>query len=164
MGPADVERAGAWMNYVQTYRVIQAAVEDRLAAETGLSWSELEALMRLAISPGRQLKMIDIAEQLIASKSGITRLVDRLEADGLIAREIPHDNRRVIYARITEAGLAALGKADAVFMAALDDAFSRHLSDTELLQLRAVLRKLLEGNGAWEDHRCLPAFDAQQAG
>jgi DNA-binding MarR family transcriptional regulator len=163
MEPADADRAGAWLNLFQAHRVIQVALEDRLEAEAGLSWSELEALMRLAISPGRRLKMIDIADQLLASKSGITRLVDRLEADGLIAREIPPDNRRVIYGRITDAGLEALEKGSAVFMAGLADAFSRHLSDREVQQLRGILRKLLEGNGAWEDHRCLPAFDAQEA-
>jgi DNA-binding MarR family transcriptional regulator len=161
MRPADADRAGAWLNLVQAYRVVQAAVEERLEAATGLSWSELEALMRLSISPGRRLKMIDIADQLLASKSGVTRLVDRLEASGMISREVPPDNRRVIYGRITEAGLDALGRARAIFMAGLDDAFSRHLSDGEVAQLRRILRKLLEGNAAWEDHRCLPAFDEQ---
>jgi DNA-binding MarR family transcriptional regulator len=163
VGPADVDSAGAWVNLVQTHRVIQAAVEERLEAATGLSWSELEALMRLSISPGRRLKMIDIADQLLASKSGITRLVDRLEANGLISREVPPDNRRVIYGRITEAGLEALQKGRGIFMTGLEDAFSRHLSDPEVRQLRHILRKLLEGNGAWEDHRCLPAFDRQAA-
>src|SRR5215472_5819020 len=162
MGPADVEQAGAWMNLVQAYRVIQAAVEDRLAAEAGLSWSELEALMRLAISPGRRLKMVDIADQLLASKSGVTRLVDRLEASGLIVRQVPRDNRRVIYGRITAAGLEVLERGRAAFGGGLEDAFSRHLADQEVLELRRILRKLLEGNGAWEDHRCLPAFDAEE--
>jgi DNA-binding MarR family transcriptional regulator len=149
------------VNLVQAYRVIQAAVEERLETQTGRSWSELEVLMRLSTSPGRRLKMIDIALQLLASKSGVTRLVDRLESDGLIAREVPPDNRRVTYGRITEAGLNALRAGRAVFMAGLEDAFSRHLSDPEVGQLRHILRRLLEGNGAWEDHRCLPAFDDQ---
>jgi DNA-binding MarR family transcriptional regulator len=161
MGPADGDRAGAWVNLAQAQRVIQAAVEDRLEAEAGLSWSEFEALMRLAISPGQRLKMIDIADQLLASKSGVTRLVDRLAAHGLITREVPPDNRRVIHCRITGAGLAALEKGRAIFMAGLEDTFSRHLSDEEVRQLRHILRKLLEGNGAWEDHRCLPDFDEQ---
>jgi DNA-binding MarR family transcriptional regulator len=141
--------------------VIQAAVEDRLEAEAGLSWSEFEALMRLAMSPGQHLKMIDIADQLLASKSGVTRLVDRLAAHGLITREVPPENRRVVYCRITGEGLAALEKGRAIFMAGLEETFSRHLSDAEVRQLRHILRKLLEGNGAWEDHRCLPDFDEQ---
>jgi DNA-binding MarR family transcriptional regulator len=159
--PADAERAGAWLNLVQTHRVVQAAVEERLQAETGLSSLELEALMRLAISPDRRLKMIDLAEQLLASKSGITRLVDRLEAGGLIAREVPPDNRRVTHGRVTDAGLRTLERARETFTAALDDAFARHLSDVEVGRLRAILRKLLEGNGAWDEHRCEPAFDGQ---
>lgn len=134
-------------------------MEERLEAETGLSWSELEVLMRLAIAPGGRLKMIEIAEQLLASKSGITRLVDRLEGNGLIAREVPPDNRRVIHGRITDAGLETLGRARATFTAGLDDAFSRHLTDPEVADLRVILRKLLEGNGVWEDQRCQPAFD-----
>jgi DNA-binding MarR family transcriptional regulator len=159
VGPADADRAGAWVNLVQACRVIQAAVDERLEAETGLSWSELEVLMRLSTSAGRRLRMIDIAGELLASKSGITRLFDRLEADGLISREVPPDNRRVIYGRITGVGLDALRAGRAAFMAGLEDAFSRHLSVPDVLHLRRVLRKLLEGNGAWEDHRCLPAFD-----
>jgi DNA-binding MarR family transcriptional regulator len=159
MGPRDAELAGAWVNLAQAQRVIQAVMEERLEAGIGLSWSEVEALMRLSISPGRRLKMIDIAGQLLASKSGVTRLVDRLEANGLIEREIPRDNRRVIYCRITDAGLGALARAHSAFTSSLEDTVSRHLSDEDLAQLRRILRTLLEGNGAWEDHRCEPAFD-----
>lgn len=162
VGSNDVDHVLAWMNLVQTYRVIQVAVEERLEAEIGLSWSELEALMRIAISPGGRLKMIDIADQLMASKSGVTRLVDRLETHGLISREVPADNRRVIYSRITEAGMDALGKGQPIFMTGLEDFFARHLSDSEIRQLRHILRKLLEGNGAWEYHRCMPDFDGQR--
>ena len=147
------------MNLVQAQRVVQSAVEERLASETGLSWSELEVLMRLAIAPGRRLRMIEIADQLLASKSGVTRLVDRLVADGLIAREVPPDNRRVVHGRITDAGLEALGRARATFTAGLDDAFSRHLTDAEVAQLRAITRRLLEGNGAWAEDRCQPAWE-----
>lgn len=163
MSHPDADPVGAWVNLVQAHRVVQAAVEERLETEAGLSWSELEALMRLAISPGRRLKMVEIADQLLASKSWITRLVDRLQANGLIVREVPPDNRRVIYARITEAGLAALERAHGIFMAALDDSFARYLSDRETGHLRQMLRKLLEGNGAWDDHRCMPAFDERGA-
>ncbi len=165
MAPADADRAGAWVNLVQANRVVQTALEERLEAATGLSWTEFEVLMRLSTSPGQRLKMNEIADQLLASKSGITRLVDRLEALHLIVREVPPDNRRVINGRITEVGLEALQRARAVFAAGLEDLFSRHLSDPDVRQLRRILRRLLEGNGAWEDHRCQPAFgEPQQAG
>jgi hypothetical protein len=56
--------------------------------------------------------MIDIADQLLASKSGVTRLVDRLEASGMISREVPADNRRVIYGRIRSIVLSARAISD----------------------------------------------------
>jgi DNA-binding MarR family transcriptional regulator len=147
------------VNLTQACRVIEAAVAQRLEAEAGLSWSELEVLMRLAVAPGRRLKMADVAGQLLASKSGVTRLMDRLVANGLISRETPPDNRRVVYGRMTDAGLTVLARGRAVFRHSLQQSFSRHLSGEEVLQLRHILRRLLEGNGAWEEHRCLPAFD-----
>lgn len=102
--------------------------------------------------------MIEIAGQLLASKSGVTRLVDRLAAGGLLVREIPPENRRVIYARITPAGVDAVRRGRVVFVAGLEETFSRHLSRTDVRALRRILRRLLEGNGAWEDERCLPGF------
>ena len=57
-----------------------------------------------------------------------SNLWSSLEASGMISREVPPDNRRVIYGRITEAGLDALGRARGIFMAGLDDAFSRRMS------------------------------------
>jgi DNA-binding MarR family transcriptional regulator len=159
MEPVGIDPAGVWMNFFQAYRVVQGALEERLEAESGLSWSELEVLLRLSVSPGRRLKMADIADQLLASKSGITRLVDRLEANGFISREVPPENRRVVYGRITDAGLETLRRAYVIFQQVLEDAFSRHLSEAEMRELRQIVRKLLEGNGAWDDHRCMPGFD-----
>jgi DNA-binding MarR family transcriptional regulator len=158
VAPADADAAGAWDNFFQANRVIQTKLEERLELATGLSWAESEVLMRLAIAPGQRLKMIEIADQLLASKSGITRLVDRLEAAGLLVREIPPDNRRVIYGRLTPAGIDAVQRGQVVFMAGLEEAFSRHLSDAEMRHLRRILRRLLEGNGAWEEERCMPGF------
>jgi DNA-binding MarR family transcriptional regulator len=150
----DDERAGAWVNLLQVSAVVQSAIEQRLKASADLSLAEFEVLVRLSTAPEGRLKMIEIANLLLTSKSGVTRIIDRLEQDGLVARQVPPENRRIVHALLTPAGLQALVRARPVFIQALGDSFSRHLSDTEVRTLRRVLHKLLVGNGVWEEERC----------
>ena len=153
----------AWVNLQQANRVVQAYVEERLQSETDLSWPEFELLSRLQTATDEPLQMSEIAEQLIGSPSGVTRMADRLERDGLIARETPRDNRRVVHARLTARGEAVVTDARRVFGEALGQAFSTHLSDTDLASLRRLMRRLLEANGAWADARCDPKFAGASA-
>jgi DNA-binding MarR family transcriptional regulator len=152
------DRIAAWLNLQQASRVIENRLEERLRAATGLSWPEFELLWRLQVVAGRPLRMSEIAAQLLASPSGLTRIADRLERDGLIARETPRDNRRVVRVTLTERGREVLAKADRAFAEALRESFSGHLSEEEVDWLRRILRKLLEQNGAWAPDRCEPRF------
>jgi DNA-binding MarR family transcriptional regulator len=152
----DEERVAAWVNLGQAAHVVQAALDERLEAAAGVSGPEFELLWRLRATPGRRLQMGEIAGLLLASRSGVTRLVDRLVEAGLLARETPPDNRRVAYARLTEQGGAVLARAQEAFGPAFEHAFARHLSDDDIVVLRQALRRLLEGNGAWAHDRCDP--------
>jgi DNA-binding MarR family transcriptional regulator len=152
------ETVAAWINLQQTSRVIQTVLEDRLKAATDLSWAEFEVLWRLEHAADHPLQMSEIAEQLLGSPSGITRMADRLERDGLIARETPRENRRVVHVTLTPRGLSVLADARGAFGEALGQAFSMHLSDADVAAMRRLTRKLLEGNGAWVESRCNPAF------
>jgi DNA-binding MarR family transcriptional regulator len=158
VGAANRDRVAAWMNLQQTNRVIQAALDERLQARTNLSWPEFELLWRLQLAAEHPLRMNEIADQLLGSPSGVTRMADRLEKAGLIARETPKENRRVVHVRLTDRGRGVLSEARRVFGDTLGDTFSAHLSDAEVGSMRRLLRKLLEANGAWEDHRCEPGF------
>src|SRR3954449_2431058 len=73
-----------------------------------LSPVEFEVLMRLARTPGRRLRMTDLAAQTSLSTSGVTRVVDRMDRDGLICREACASDRRSSYAVLTDPGLARL--------------------------------------------------------
>jgi DNA-binding MarR family transcriptional regulator len=156
------ERIAAWLNLHQASRVLQAVMEERLGAEVGLSWPEFEVLWRLRISGGRPFQMTEIADQLLASPSGITRIADRLERRGLIDRETPRDNRRVVRVSLTEQGGIVLDAADSVFFETFGEFFSEPLSNEEVQWLRRILRKLLEHNGAWAADRCDPGFIGQR--
>ena len=155
------ERIVAWLNLQQTSRVLQSRLEERLGAEAGLSWLEFELLWRLRSSDGRALQMSEMAAQLLASPSGLTRIADRLEGKRLIDRDIPRDNRRIVRVTLTEMGREVLAKADHTFAATLRESFSGHLSDDEVQFLRRITRRLLENNGAWAPDRCEPGLEDQ---
>src|SRR5262245_32731109 len=150
------DRIAAWLNLQQTTRVIQDRLDARLRDATGLAWPEFEVLWRLRLLAERPASMGEMAAQLLSSPSGLTRLADRLERDGLIARETPRDNRRVVQVTLTERGRAVLAEADREFLETLREAFASHLSDEDVEELRRILRKLLEGNDAWAAARCEP--------
>jgi DNA-binding MarR family transcriptional regulator len=150
------EQVTAWMNLQQVNRVLEGLLERRVKEVAELSLPEYQALFRLQIASGHPLHMSQIASQLINSPSGMTRIADRLERVGLIERETPADNRRVVLVKLTDRGRKVLNQADQAFREALRESFSSHLSESELAELRRLMRKLLEGNSAWTAARCSP--------
>lgn len=150
----DSERVSAWLNLIQAGSVVSEAVEGALQADVGLTLAEHEVLVRLAHTPEGRLPMHDVAELLLVSKSGVTRIVDRMVRDGMVERTSCATDRRIVYAQLTEAGRRKLDQAEPVFSRALDGAFSTHLGDVDVRRLRGALRKVLEGNGAWAEVRC----------
>src|SRR5258708_8279283 len=127
---ANQEQVTTWINLHQTARVIQAKIEERLRASTDLSWAEFELLMRLEVSSARRLQMSEIAAQLVGSPSGTTRIADRLEKDGLIVRETPPENRRIVRVELTDRGPTVLGEAGKAFRLILQETSAHHPTNT----------------------------------
>jgi DNA-binding MarR family transcriptional regulator len=116
-----------------------------LLSEHGLTLSDYEVLLRLAQAPERRLRRVDLAEQVVLSASGITRLLDGLEAAGYVERgECPSD-RRVVYAVLTESGQAKLREAQQSHVSHVEQLFADRLARDELAQLAELLGKLGEG-------------------
>lgn len=155
-GRVTPEQIAGWLNIQQVNRVLEGVLERSLEEETDLSLPEFELLYRLRVVGDHPLQMGEIAAQLINSPSGATRIADRLEEDGLIKRETPPGNRRVVEVRLTGKGREAVGRADRVFRDVLRERFVDALSDADLDTLKRLLRKLLEKNGAWNVARCSP--------
>ena len=160
---ATQDQVSTWINLHQTVRVIQARLEERLQDRTDLSWPEFELLMRLQLAAGHPLQMSEIAAQLVGSPSGTTRIADRLEKGGLIVRETPRENRRIVRVQLTQRGRQVLAEADETFRVALQETFGDHLTEAQVSELRRVLRKLLEKNGAWQEARCDPGLATPKA-
>ncbi|GII84645.1 MarR family transcriptional regulator [Sphaerisporangium siamense] len=106
----------------------------------GLSGVDFETLIRLARSPERQLRMSDLAAQTSLSTSGVTRVVDRLEREGLVRRVACASDRRASYATLTDAGLARLEVVVPRHLEDIETWFTGLLSPAQLETLLDTLR------------------------
>jgi len=139
----DLERLGAWADLHRADGAVRAELGRRLEAEAGTTLLEHEAVHRLVIAPGRRLTMFQLADALLVSRSGATRLIDRLQTRGWVARRVaPHD-RRIVRAELTREGAAAFGRMGPVFATAFEERFGGVLDDGDVADLRRVLAKLL---------------------
>ena len=119
----------------------------QLTADHGLTISDFEVLLRLADAPDRRMRRGDLAQQVILTASGITRLLDGLERAGFVERDSCAGDRRVVYAVLTDAGLAKLREASASHFAQVDDLLGARFDDEELEQLASLLLRLAEPGG-----------------
>jgi DNA-binding MarR family transcriptional regulator len=122
-----------------------AALSARFAvqlAEHALSQIEFEVLLRLARSPGQNLRMTDLSSQTTLSTSGVTRVVDRMERDGLVCRRSCDSDRRISYAVITESGLARLDEALPGHLELIDEWLTGRLCPERLDALLDGLRRV----------------------
>ena len=107
-----------------------------------LSPVEFEVLLRLARSPGNRLRMTDLAGQTSLSTSGVTRVVDRMDRDGLVRREACASDRRSSYAVITDAGLRRLDEVLPGHLELVQQWFSGQLTPAQLEQMLDSLRRI----------------------
>lgn len=108
----------------------------------GLSGLDLNALMRLSRSPGRKLRMTDLAAQTNLSTSGVTRLVDRLERNGFVRREPAPGDRRSFYAVLTAAGATRVARVLPAYLDAVEQWFTGVLTPEQLDGMIESLRTI----------------------
>jgi DNA-binding MarR family transcriptional regulator len=98
------EERELWRRFVETHAAIVRRLDENLRTHSGFTLSSFEVLYELVRSPGNRLRMAELADRLLFTRSGVTRVIDRLERDGFVERdECPHDGRGV-YAILTEKG------------------------------------------------------------
>lgn len=105
-----------------------------------LSWYDV--LFALYEAPGRRLRMNELASAIVLSRSGLTRLVDRLEAEGLLARERLASDRRGAFAVLTEKGIEAMQQAWPVYARGIQEHFARFLNDEEARVVTKIFRRM----------------------
>jgi DNA-binding MarR family transcriptional regulator len=125
----------------------------QLSADHGLTLSDYEVLLRLARAPDRRMRRVDLAEQVLLTASGVTRLLDGLERSGYVERASCSSDRRVVYAVLTEVGLEKLRAASKTHLAQIETLFRARLDETELDELTVLLARLEDGG---EELACEP--------
>src|SRR5262245_66633897 len=95
----------SFVSLVRAYTHVTRHLNAQLTADHGLTISDYEVLLRLARAPDRQLRRVDLAEQVLLTASGITRLLDGLERSGRVERGSCESDRRVVYAVLHAEGV-----------------------------------------------------------
>ncbi len=148
----DTSRLDAWIRFLRAHAALTRELSADLVAEHGLTLNDYEVLLHLARAPGKRMRRVDLAESILLTASGITRLLEGLERSGLVARELCDTDRRVVYARLTEAGAEKLREAGRTHVAGIESLFVGRYSDEELATLSSLLSRLpAAGN---EDVEC----------
>jgi DNA-binding MarR family transcriptional regulator len=120
----------------------------QLSAEHGLTISDYEVLVRLSRAPERRMRRVDLADQVLLTASGITRLLDGLERSGYVERGSCDTDRRVVYAVLTDEGLAKLRAASETHVAQIEAYFTARYDGDELATLAALLARVDAGAAA----------------
>jgi DNA-binding MarR family transcriptional regulator len=143
--PTDLltrQNLSAWIAYLRTHAAIKRQLNADLLESHGLTLSDYEVLLRLSQADGREMRRIDLAESVVLTASGITRLLDGLERAGYVEKGTCASDARVSYARLTEFGLDKLREAAVTHLAGVDELFTGRYTDEELETLGHLLARL----------------------
>lgn len=161
MGECAAEAIEAWVALSRAHDLLAGRLDTALRNEIGMSLAEHDVLVELLVAGG-MLQMGDVARTLVISKSGVTRLVGKLEDDGLMERVTFPQDRRATFARLTAKGRAALEVSQKLFSRVLADTFSSNLSAADVRNLSGALGKLLDAHGWTRPEQCLQSLRDQQ--
>ncbi len=134
--------AQAFVALLRAHATVTRELSARLDAEHGLTISDFEVLLRLVAAPERRMRRVDLAQEVLLTASGITRLLDGLERAGFVERDSCPTDRRVVYAVLTDDGLAKVREAAATHFAQRDELLGTRLDDGELIELASLLGRL----------------------
>lgn len=146
LSPQD-DRLGPWRSFLQAHARLVRRLDTELRAAHGISLPEYEALLHLGRSPERRLRMTQLAGQVLLSKSGVTRLVDRLVADGLVERSTCPTDARGAEAVLTSLGLERLRSAAQTHLDGVDRYFVSAVDPDDLAAIDRAMDAISRRTG-----------------
>jgi DNA-binding MarR family transcriptional regulator len=142
---AGLSPVAATLSLFQAQRLLASALDRRLLAAVGLSSSAAEVLVRLGAGPDGSRGIGDLAEDTCFSKSGVSRIMDRLERRQLVTRRISSEDRRHTVMEVTSTGREVMWEALAIMQLAAEEDFARYLSDSDISHLAERLDQVVAG-------------------
>jgi DNA-binding MarR family transcriptional regulator len=133
----------AWRVFLECAFALIDILDVELREDRGMTLRWYDVLVQLE-EAGGACRMTELAQRILASKSGLTRVIDRMEGEGLVQRERPQEDRRVILVNITPRGLEALQAARAVHRRGIGEHFVQHLNERDLAALKGMFEKVSE--------------------
>ena len=154
---AETDPLLAWLYVQQGVKAVEEALSATMEEHCGCTLSEHSALYRLKSAEQGRRTMAELSELLSISPSGVTRLVDRLVRRGWVARHQPPDNRRTVWAVLTDEGLRVLtGTTMVVYWQAVNEHFESTMDPDDIAAAARIGRKMLEAHGRWDAKRFAP--------
>jgi DNA-binding MarR family transcriptional regulator len=160
-------RLAPWRAFLLAHARIVRRLDDELRAEHDLTIGEYDALVTIAQAPDRRIRMRQLADEVILSKSGVTRLIDRLVDDGLVERSACLSDARGAEAVLTERGLARLRAASSTHLRGIREHFLAVLGAGELDAVERTMTSIARHAGrgpAIEAGRCAGGVAARSPG
>jgi DNA-binding MarR family transcriptional regulator len=135
-------RLATWRTFLRAHAHVVRHLESELQSEQDLALTDYDVLVQLAAADERRLRMSDLADRLLLSRSGATRLVDRLVTAGLVERVTCESDRRGQWASLTDAGYARLREASPTHLRGVAEHFLDRFSADELGALARMLERV----------------------
>jgi DNA-binding MarR family transcriptional regulator len=132
----------AWVAFLRSHAAITRELSAQLQREHGLTLNDYEVLLHLSHADGGMLRRVDLAQRVLLTASGITRLLDGLERSGFVCKETCASDARVSYAKLTDEGHEKLRTAAETHLRGIDDLFLARYSGSELATLAELLERL----------------------
>jgi DNA-binding MarR family transcriptional regulator len=131
-----------WVSFLRAHAAITRELSAQLQREHDLTLNDYEVLLHLSHADGQRLRRVDLAERVLLTASGITRLLEGLERAGYVGKETCASDARVSYAKLTTDGHAKLKAAAKTHLRGVDDLFVSRYSESELTTLGELLGRL----------------------
>lgn len=142
VSPAAPQTLAAWISFLRSHAAITRELSVQLQREHDLTLNDYEVLLHLSQADGGMLRRVDLAERVLLTASGITRLLEGLEESGYVCKQTCPSDARVSYAKLTDEGDAKLREARVTHLRGIGELFTGRYSRSELATLAELLSRL----------------------
>jgi DNA-binding MarR family transcriptional regulator len=147
LSPRD-PRIATWRLFLKAHAHLERRLDEDLRSEHDLTLAEYDAMLQLAESPTHRLRMHELADRVVLSRSGVTRLIDRLVRDGWVERSACSTDARGAEAVLTASGLDRLRAASPTHLRGISDHFLETMDATQLTAVNRAMKAVLAALGA----------------